>query len=87
MNSDFVGHANNTYDVNLYWGVKGIDRSGESQWDPLFVGEPQWDTSFNPVSVKAQEYFVKLCEDLEKQDFVSYDSTGCWMKDFKIYIE
>ena len=30
---------------------------------------------------------VKLCKELNEQDFLVYDSTECWMADFKIYIE
>lgn len=87
MINDFDASENNKKSVNLYWGVKGIDRTGENQWDPIFVGEPEWDTSFDPVSVKSQEFFVKLCKELDEQDFVVYESTECWMSDFKIYIE
>ena len=87
MINDFDASENNKKSVNLYWGVKGIDRQGENQWDPIFVGEPEWDTSFDPVDIKSQEYMVKLCKELDQQEFVVYDSTECWMSDFKIYIE
>lgn len=40
MIDEFDADENNKQKVNLYWGVKGIDRTGESQWDPVFVGEP-----------------------------------------------
>lgn len=66
MLDEFDASENDKETVSLYWGVKGIDRIGESQWDPLFVGEPEWDTSFDPVDVKSQEYFIELCEELEK---------------------
>jgi len=53
MINDFDASENNKKSVNLYWGVKGIDRQGENQWDPIFVGEPEWDTSFDPVDIKS----------------------------------
>lgn len=53
MINDFDASENNKKSVNLFWGVKGIDRTGENQWDPIFVGVPEWDTSFDPVNVKS----------------------------------
>lgn len=73
--------------MDIYWGVKGIDRTGESQWDPLFIGAPIFDQSFDVTTVEAQKWFIGFCEELDKQSFVSYDTVKCWMKDFEYYVE
>jgi len=55
-----------------------IDRTGESQWDPVFIGEPVWDTQLDPTTVESQNFMIKLCNELDKQDFLSFDSMECW---------
>jgi len=73
--------------IDIYWGVKGIDRTGESQWDPLFIGAPIFDKAFDVTTVEAQKWFIELCDELNKQSFVTYDTVKCWMKDFEKYVE
>jgi hypothetical protein len=73
--------------IDIYWGVKGIDRTGESQWDPLFIGAPIFDNAFDVTTVEAQKWFIELCDELNKQSFVTYDTVKCWMKDFEKYVE
>lgn len=33
--------------VDIYWGVKDIDRDKVVRWDPSYVGEVIWDESFD----------------------------------------
>lgn len=50
---NFTSAENQKSKVNLYWGLTGIDRTGESQWDPVFIGEPVWDTGLDPTTVQS----------------------------------
>ena len=73
--------------VHLYWGLSDIDRTGESQWDPVFIGAPVWDKQLDPTTINSQNFMIRLCNELDKQDYISFDSMECWMQDFKKYVE
>jgi len=53
MGRDFPAPTVRLESVDIFWGVKGIDRTGESQWDPLFIGAPIFDKSFDVTTVEA----------------------------------
>lgn len=48
-------------DVDLIFGVKGVDRSGgshqERTWDPQYLGEVIWDDAFDVAKPENQVYF------------------------------
>jgi len=33
--------------IDIFWGVKDIDREKVNKWDPFYVGEVIWDDSFD----------------------------------------
>jgi len=39
--------------IHIYWGVKGIDKSGVSMWDASDVGVAEFDPEFTIYSVEA----------------------------------
>jgi predicted RND superfamily exporter protein len=52
-------------DVNIYWGVKDIDKSKASMWDAHYIGEVIWDEKFSIYPKDAQMSIVNLCKDLK----------------------
>ena len=62
MSTEFPAPSNRRATATIYWGMKDIDRTGESQWDPSFVGEPIFDPTFDITTREAQVYFLELCE-------------------------
>lgn len=87
MSSEFPAPLQRLEAIDIYWGVKGIDRTGESQWDPEFIGAPIFDKAFDVTTLEAQKWFIGLCDELNKQSFVTFGSVKCWMKDFEKYVE
>ena len=39
MNEEFPASGDSYADVTIFWATKDIDREGENQWDPEFIGE------------------------------------------------
>jgi hypothetical protein len=37
----------NHIEINLYWGLKDINREGDNPWDPKFIGKIVFDEEFN----------------------------------------
>lgn len=56
--------------VDLFWGVKDLDKEGGSQWDSSFIGKAIMDEKFDLSQEKAQMSILKLCKDLRLQEFV-----------------
>lgn len=53
MGEEFPASDDSYVDVTIFWGTKDIDREGENQWDPDFIGDLQWDEKFDMSTVKA----------------------------------
>jgi hypothetical protein len=66
--------------------VKDIDRTGDSMWDPKFVGEAIMDDSFKPYTRETQLFFKSLCKDMRKQTFIIESSVDCWFEHFEEYL-
>jgi hypothetical protein len=49
---NFTKARNSNADVFYYWGVKDIDREGDSMWVPDYVGKVVLDPEF---SISCQE--------------------------------
>lgn len=62
----FTYGKDNGTEVNIYWGINDINKTGASYWDASFIGYPLWDRSFNPATKDAQKFFKGLCGDLDK---------------------
>ena len=39
--------------VQLYWGVKDMDKSKASMWDATYIGEVIWDDDFSVYPMEA----------------------------------
>ena len=42
-----TANSEDTLNVKLHWGVKGLDRSDVGMWDPSDLGTLLWDEEFN----------------------------------------
>jgi hypothetical protein len=73
--------------VTLFWGVGEIDRTGDSQWDPDFIGQIQKSQNFDISTMESQNFLVDMCADFKTLAFVVTNSASCWPLDFKDYIE
>lgn len=40
--------------VNIYWGVKDLDNSKATKWDPEYIGEVVWDDLFDLSPIENQ---------------------------------
>ena len=54
MGKEFPEQAENYYNVVIFWGVKDLDRTGETKWDPDFIGKVIWDESFDLSNSESQ---------------------------------
>ena len=64
LSDDFDGNSDKALYVDIFWGVKGLNKEGGSQWDASFIGEAILDEKFDLSEKKAQLSLLKLCEDL-----------------------
>lgn len=51
--NDFGGGGVFSLFVHIYWGVKKIDTSKNSIWDAVYIGEVEFDDTFNIYSEEA----------------------------------
>lgn len=65
-------------DVDIFWGVKDIDKSAVNKWDPSYIGEVVLDPDFDLSLKEAQLSFLNFCTDLKTQDFVHDQEVNCW---------
>jgi hypothetical protein len=45
--NDFNGGGVFSLFINIYWGVKDIDKSKNSIWDAVYIGEVEFDDTFD----------------------------------------
>ena len=50
-------------EINLVWGISGIDRSNVDLNDPVAIGRTKYDTSFNLSMETTQEWIVSVFEE------------------------
>ena len=41
-------------DIDIFWGVNGIDKSKTNRWDPIYIGEVVMDPDFDLSPKEAQ---------------------------------
>ncbi len=81
--------SNNNVNVNIVWGLKGIDRRGTSRYNSSDIGRPVLDETFSLKTVQAQQRILDACEYFENEqkelldNQTTIDSSSCWIKDFK----
>ena len=75
-------------DVNIMWGIDGIDRKGFSRWDSSEYGVVLYDKTFNPSSYDAQLFYDDQCELIKNYSRVySPSSVDCWTDSIREYIQ
>lgn len=72
--------------IDIFWGVKDVNRDDVVKWEPSYVGEVIWDDSFDLSPEANQQNLLDFCTDLVTQDFVADDYVKCWTDDFNLYL-
>jgi len=86
MAESFISSDQEKPSVHFIFGVKDIDRTGDSMWNAVFVGEAILDPEFNFSKVENQQFLFDFCTDLENLDFIVPNSADCWYKKFVTYM-
>ena len=74
--------------IQIYWGVKGIDKSDASMWDANYIGRVEWDDETDFTSKASQESLIQLCKDLrsEKAEHIVLENyVVCWIETFETW--
>ena len=73
--------------IQITWGIKGMDRSRVGAWDAFDVGELQWDEEFTVAPVENQIALMKFCDYLlEKSSVVADGVVSCWIKNMDTFV-
>ena len=54
--------------MNLFWGVRALDRSHVSMWDDEYRGELHWDPEFSLSDY--QQEFIDICSRAKTEEKV-----------------
>lgn len=87
MLNNFTKTTDANADVFYYWGVKDINRKGDSMWVPDFIGEVILDDQFSISCKECQIIFKDFCPDLIADKFIVKNSANCWFTDFYAYVK
>jgi hypothetical protein len=68
------GGAASELDVNIVWGLAGLDDTGTDSWLPSDLGVPVYDPSFDPSTREAQAWLMRTYESLKT---ARCDSKAC----------
>ena len=77
-----TGEYDNTIQVNIVWGIAGVDQAGVGRWDASDLGSIVWDDSFDMSSTAAQQRLLDICADLKSSSLVKDSQVTCWVEDF-----
>ena len=82
-----TANSEDTLNVKLHWGIKGLDRSQVGIWDPADLGTLIWDEKFSIYPRRNQQAILDLCKTLrERTDLVQSERVQCWLEDFDEYV-
>ena len=59
------GGAGSELDVNIVWGLKGLNDKGTDSWLPSDLGVPVYDAAFDPSTAAAQAWLMQTYETLK----------------------
>ena len=59
------GGAASELDVNIVWGLDGLDDAGTDPWLPSDLGVPKYDANFDPSTAAAQVWLMATYEALK----------------------
>ena len=70
-------------DVDIIFGVIGLDSKAIKWWDPSSIGKPIWDQNFNIYDPATQIAHVDLSNEIRsKSNFVVDGSLNSWILEF-----
>lgn len=81
------GDQDLSLEMEIFWGVKGINKGDVDQWDASDMGKIKWDSNFNLADPNAQTYLFDFCQDLRKSSIVKNGRVSCWIESFKTWAE
>lgn len=61
IEDEFPAGENDGIQTFIYFGVKDIDKSEVSQWDPENLGEVEFDEKLDLSSIEAQKSLLNFC--------------------------
>ena len=76
------GENDEIIEVSIFWGVRGVDRSGTDRWDPTDIGKIIWDDDFDLTPEANQQRVIDICNDLKSNALVKNSQVTCWVQDF-----
>lgn len=71
-----------TVEVDVVWGVLGVNREGADPYDTLQRGEPVWDAAFDLSPPAAQQWVLDTCLDESAPGTVD----SCFIQDYAAYL-
>ncbi len=75
-------------DVDIIFGVRGLDSKEIKWWDPANVGKPIWEESFDIYNPATQVAHLDLSKEiLSKQNFIVEGSLLSWILEFQDYLQ
>lgn len=72
-----------TVQVEVAWGVLGIDREGTDRYDPTDKGKPIFDSAFDMSAPAAQQWVLDTCNDPKAPAKVR----SCFVSAYKTWLE
>jgi hypothetical protein len=86
----FSGAEDLTIEIDLFWGVKSLDKGGIKQWDTKDRGDIKWwsEEQFDPSSEEAQQSLYDFCLSVAaNKDLVINGQVDCWVANFKTWAD
>lgn len=56
--------------VDVFWGVKDLNKEGGTHWDAEFIGKAIMDDKLDVSSPEAQNSILDFCKNLREEPFV-----------------
>lgn len=71
------------FSVEIFWGVKGINRENANRWSTQKLGEAIMDEQFDLSSKESQQSITDFCKSLRSQPFCA--SVDCQIDTFSVW--
>lgn len=83
----FIINDDKQLSVDIYFGVKSIDKTNTSLWKMEDIGEVIFDDNFDISDVATQKAIRDFCTNLTQQEFAIKDSVDCVIDRFYTWVE
>lgn len=88
LNDKFKGTSQaNVIKVEIFWGVKDLNKDGVGSWDSEVFGTAVMDDKFDISSKEAQQSLLNFCSDLKDQKFILDRGVDCWFERFTDWLK